>query len=100
MAAFALTPVQWQANDITDFGTAAGTYHYEKATAALKHAIDHKEGHTDTFSLEVKERAEEMGWSTGKGDILIVKKSKGNDRNLIITYVQLTLSDIMNSVTH
>ena len=72
---------------------------YEKATAALKKAFDHKEGHAVTFLLEVKKRAEEMGWSTGQGDVLPVKGSKGIDRNLITEYGQLTVSDIKNSVT-
>ena len=62
VAAFTLTPVQRQTNNIIDCGTKTGT----KLYAALKHVFDHKEGHTVTFSLEVKERAEEMGWSTGQ----------------------------------
>ena len=40
-----------------------------------------------------------MGWSTGLGDILTVKDSKGIDRTLIMKYGQLTLSDIERSVT-
>ena len=99
LAAFALTPGQRQANEIIDYGTTAGTLFYEKATAALKHAFDHKEDHTVTLSLKVKERAEEMGWSTCLHDILTVKDSKDINRNLITNYGQLTLSDIKNSVT-
>ena len=48
----------------------------------------------------LQERAEDMRWSSGQGDILIVKDSKGIDRNLITKYGQLILSDIRNSVTH
>ena len=61
VAAFTLTPGKWQANNIIDYCTTTGTKLYEKATAVLKHAFDHKEGCTVTFSFEVKERAEEMG---------------------------------------
>ena len=60
MAALALTPGQQQVNDIIDYNT-IGTKLYEKATAALEHVYDHKEGHAVTSSLEVQERAEEMG---------------------------------------
>ena len=99
MAEFALTPGQQQANDIVDYGTATGTKIYEKATAALKHAFDHKEGQTITFSLEVNKRVEEMRWSIGQGDILTARDSKVIDMNLIARYGQLTLSDIRYSVT-
>ena len=87
MAAFALTP---QVNDIIDYDTATGIKLHEKVTAAFKHAFDHKEGHTVIFSLQIKKRAEEMGWCIGQGDILTVKDSKGIDRNLITEYGQLT----------
>ena len=39
-----------------------------------------------------------MGWSTGKGDILTVRDSKGFNRILITDYGQITLSDIRESV--
>ena len=60
MAAFALKYGQQQVNDIIEYDT-TGTKLYEKTTAALEHVYDHKEGHTLTSSLEVKERVEEMG---------------------------------------
>ena len=72
---------------------------YEKATAALKHAFDHKEGCTVTFSLKVKKRAEEVVLRTGQGKILAIKDSEGIHRNIIPKYGQLTLSDIRNSMT-
>ena len=76
-----------------------GTKLYEEATAVLKHIFDHDEGHIITFSLKVKERAEEMGLSTEEDDILTVRGSTGIDKNLITKYSQFTLSDIRNSVT-
>ena len=53
-----------------------------------------------TRRVEVKERAEVMRWSTGQSDTLTVRDSKGIERNLIIEFGQLTLSDIRGSVTH
>ena len=92
--AFALTPGLLHTDDIIDLNSKLGRDIYTRATASLKTFFDGDSKNINLFQNQLKRKTENAGWGTGTGDIIHIRDSKGNSRNLITEYGCLTKDDI------
>ena len=92
--AFALTPGQISPDDVIDYSTKEGKAMYHKAILPFSIIFDGTIKQVRIFQDNLNQRAKEFGWDTGAGDIINMKDSKNETRNVFTQYGCLNTEDI------
>jgi hypothetical protein len=97
-AVFAATPAKVNSDQIINYGTAQGIKLFNAATEKLPVTFDVNSQGANLFCYALLDRANKSGWYSGEGNILTIKDSAENNRDLIKEYGRLSMNEIKTQV--